>query len=341
MTKSQTRPAAKPSAKLPTAARTFRNPLKEEGADPWLLFYNDNYYLTRTTGEDIRICRAPTIAGLATAPDVVVWRDGTPSRRTQIWASEFHLLSGPDGPRWYLYYTASDGNDDHHRMHVLESAGTDPMGPYFYKAQMQTDAENRFYAIDGTVIKKPDGTLYFMWAGRPGHVLFIARMSNPWTVETERVHIPADGFGCPEVREGPVPLYRNGKIYLVYSMCDTGKPDYRLGMLIADETSDLLQPASWKQHPRPVFERADANGVYGPGHNSFFKSPDGTEDWIAYHGKISSAYTYGGRSTRVQKFTWRADGTPDFGVPLPLDRDIPVPSGEAAPAVKPVPAVKP
>jgi GH43 family beta-xylosidase len=97
-------------------------------------------------------------------------------------------------------------------------------------------------------------------------------------------------------------------------------------MLIADAKSDLLDPHSWKQYPRPVFERDNDNQVFGPGHCGFFKSPDGTEDWIVYHAKTTSAYTYAGRTTRAQKFTWNADGTPDFGVPLPLSAVIKEPS---------------
>ncbi len=97
-------------------------------------------------------------------------------------------------------------------------------------------------------------------------------------------------------------------------------------MLVADENADLLDPRSWRQHPEPVFTRADANGVFGPGHNGFFRSPDGTEDWIVYHGKTSSAYTYRGRTTRAQKFTWNNDGTPNFGAPLPLEAVLDEPS---------------
>src|SRR5207237_6590400 len=130
------------------------------------------------------------------------------------------------------------------------------------------------------------------------------------------------------VLEGQATLERNGKIFLIYSACDTGKPDYKLGMLMADETADLLNPQSWKQYPQPVFERSDTNGVYGPGHNGFFRSPDGTEDWIVFHAKATSAYTYQTRTTRTQKFTWNADGTPNFGVPLPLDALIDEPSNK-------------
>ncbi len=309
---------------------TFRNPLMPQGPDPWLVYHAGYYYLSATTSTEIKLRRAASITQLATAADITVWHDATPSRAHQVWAPEFYLLDGPHGPRWYLYYTASDSNDPMHRLHVLESQTTDPLGPYAYQAQLLTDPEDAFYAIDAGILQTDTGALYLLWAGHPGHVLFISRMADPWTVSGERVQLPADGFGCDEVREGPVALRRHGKIFLVYSACDTGKPDYQLGMLIADEAADLLDVRSWRQHPEPIFTRCDAHGVYGPGHNGFFRSPDGTEDWIIYHAKTTAAYTYAGRTPRAQKFTWHADGTPNFGKPLALDTDIVVPSGDPA-----------
>jgi GH43 family beta-xylosidase len=317
----------------PVAAQaTFRNPINS-GPDPFLAHWQGNYYLTVTGGTGIRIWKSPTLGGLKQAGGKEVWNGGPADRCCNIWAPEFHLLEGPDGPRWYLYYTADDNTDSHHRMHVLESNGADPLGPYHYKARLQTDPKNEFYAIDGTVFRKGDGSLYFVWAGYPDHRLYIMAMENPWTTKGARTLIPADGFGCPEVREGPFMLKRNGKLFLTYSACDTQKPDYMLGMVIADESSDPLKAASWIQHTKPIFTRADAAGVFGPGHHSFFKSPDGKEDWILYHGKTTSAYTYSGRTTRAQKFTWSADGIPDFGKPLSLDAEVTAPSGDGTSGV--------
>ena len=315
----------------PTA--TFRNPLKLDGADPFLTYHDGWYYLSATAGTDISLRRARRIGELKDAPDEVVWRDDAPGRFRDMWAQEFFQLDGPNGRRWYLYYTASDGTDDHHRMFVCESAGDDLRGPYTFKAKLQTDPDDVWYAIDGSVLCLPDGRLYFLWCGKPspaGQGIYLSRMTDPWTLTGPRVSLPAEGFGCDEVREGPVTIQRNGKIFLLYSACDTGKPDYKLGMLAAGDDADLMDPTSWVQHPAPVFARSDERGVYGPGHNNFFQSSDGTEDWIVYHAKTDSGYTYRERSARAQRFTWGMDGTPDFGRPLSLDTEIEVPSGEAS-----------
>lgn len=302
---------------------SFKNPINP-GPDPWMTFFEGNYYLTTTQGDRIRMWKAPLVAELKSARPVTVWQDQDPNRSDGIWAPEFHFISN----RWYLYYTAMAATkvDTTHRMHVLESEDTNPLGPYHYKGRL-FDPQVDLYAIDGSVFQQPgDGRWYFIWAAHPGHRIRIARMANPWTLEGRSVQLEASGFGCEEVREGPVVLRRNGRLFLTYSACDTGKPDYKIGMLIADERADVMNPASWVQFPHPVFERNDAAGVFGPGHHGFFQSPDGTEDWIVYHAKTASNYTYSGRSTRVQEFKWKADGTPDFGKPLPLDAILNEPS---------------
>lgn len=324
--------AADNSLSKPDMKSTFRNPLKQDGADPWMTYYKGWYYLTTTSAVDIKMRRARRIGELKAAPDKVVWKDDTPGRQKDMWATEFFLLDGGNGPRWYGYYTAADGVEPNHRMYVIESASDDPLGPYTFKAQVQTDPENEFYAIDGTILQLPNGNLYFIWCGRPsaaGQGIYISRMANPWTTTGPRVYLETSGFGCEHVREGPITLMRNGKVFLVYSACDASTPDYKLGWLQSDIGSDLMNPASWKQNPKPVFARVDQWGVFGPGHNFFFKSPDGKEDWIVYHAKLGTNRTFGDRVTRAQPFTWNADGTPNFGLPLSPDADIAVPSGEA------------
>jgi hypothetical protein len=130
------------------------------------------------------------------------------------------------------------------------------------------------------------------------------------------------------VNEGPVPLYHNDQTFVIYSASACWTPDYKLGMLIYNG-GDPLSTASWIKYPEPVFQRSDGNGVFAPGHNGFFKSPDGTEDWIVYHANDSvNGACDGGRTTRVQKFAWNDDGMPNFGVPVSESEEITAPSGD-------------
>jgi GH43 family beta-xylosidase len=102
-------------------------------------------------------------------------------------------------------------------------------------------------------------------------------------------------------------------------------------MSVAPASSDLMNPASWTKSPLPVFWQSPEAHAYGTGHNGFFKSPDGTQDWMIYHANPESNGGCGAqRSPRAQPFHWNADGTPNFGRPAPTGRPIAAPSGESA-----------
>ncbi|MEU4834207.1 family 43 glycosylhydrolase, partial [Streptosporangium sp. NPDC023615] len=318
----------------PGTRNTFTNPIKTRGPDPWLTHHGGYYYLATTTwNSTITMRRSRTLGGLATAPDTVVFNlAGRANGCCNMWAPEFHLLDGPNGKRWYMYYVAGQNVSDFNRtqrLHVLESAGTDPMGPYTFKADLGGD-----WQLDASVLRHGN-RLYLMGTYNPGtQSLFITPLSNPWTISGSRVRLTSPTHAWERqtaaVAEGPEPLYHNGKTFVIYSASACWGPDYKLGMLTLTG-ADPLNPAHWTKHPTPVFQRSDANGVYAPGHNGFFTSPDGTENWIVYHANSSAS---GGcdmnRSTRAQRFTWNADGTPNFGTPVRLGATLTSPSGEPA-----------
>ncbi|MEU7821528.1 family 43 glycosylhydrolase [Catellatospora sp. NPDC049133] len=315
---------------------TFTNPIKAQGPDPWLQYYNGYYYLATTTwNRTITMRRATTMRGLATATDQVLFNLTNPNGAGTMWAPEFHLLNGPNGLRWYFYYTAGQEpyNLGTQRIHVLESAGTDPMGPYSFKADLLDPTQNNTWELDPGILQL-NGQLYLLGTFYNGsQPLFIRPMSNPWTASGTRRILTTPTLSWETVggavAEGGEVLQRNGKTFIIYSASHCSTPDYKLGMLTYNGTGDPLLSSSWTKSPNPVFQRSNANGVYGPGHNGFFKSPDGTEDWIVYHANSS---TSGGcdmnRSTRVQKITWNADGTPNLGVPVATGVTLTAPSGE-------------
>ena len=141
------------------SAGTFTNPLDDHGPDPWLQYYDGNYYLAATTWNNtITMRKSATLGGLASAPDTVVFTLTRPNGAGTMWAPEFHLLDGPDGKHWYLYCTAGEEpfRLQSQRIHVLESAGLDPMGPYTFKADMLDAASTvrQFQAETATAAAK-------------------------------------------------------------------------------------------------------------------------------------------------------------------------------------------
>ncbi|CAF3657472.1 unnamed protein product [Rotaria socialis] len=313
---------------------TFYNVIAQDGADPWVYKHTDGwYYSTRTTGGDVRIWRSRTFTSMDAGESRVVWRSSNsgPACR-DIWAPEIHFLKSS----WYIYFAATtcDSKNENHRMFVIENTNADPFTDSFtWKGQI-TDATNK-WAIDGTVLDHPSGQLYFIWSGWEGNVnerqiLYIAQMSNPWTISSPRVEIARPIYNWelnhrPYINEGPQVTIRSGVISLVYSASGSWTNDYCLGLITAHTSSNPMLTSSWQKRANPIFR--SANSVYGPGHQSFTKSPDNQEDWIIYH---SARYSGSGwtRQIRAQQFTWNTDSTPNLGTPVNPNIPIRVPSGD-------------
>jgi GH43 family beta-xylosidase len=337
-----TAPGGPPPQPPPQGACTFSNPIAF-GADPWVVQHDGWYYMIQSRDNGIWVSRSRKLTQVDLAPQRVWTAPDTGWNRTNIWAPELHRIDG----RWYVYYAAGRAGPPfiHQRSGVLESVADDPLGPYVDKGMLYTGdsiatrAGNR-WAIDVTV-RRVGGHLYAVWSGweseaatdrTPQH-LYAARMSNPWTITTNRVRISSPTASWErgtelDLQEGPEFLERDGQLFIVYSTRESWLQHYKLGLLrVQGPTPDPTNAASIAK-TGPVF--SPANQVYGVGHGSFTKSPDGSEDWHVYHAKVDTLPGWN-RVIRMQKFEWNADGTPNFGTPTPSGTPTRVPSGECTP----------
>jgi GH43 family beta-xylosidase len=346
---SATTGATTPAA--PSATCTFVNPVAP-GADPWVVRHEGAYYLVQSRRNGLWVYRSDKLTTIADGRNgVQVWAaPDTGWNQANIWAPELHRIDG----RWYIYYAGgrpgpSDAPFIHQRSGVLQSVGDDPQGAYVDRGMLYTGDDiatgaDPKWAIDLTV-HRLDGQMYALWSGweenttiarTPQH-LYIARMSDPWTISSNRVKIssptatwerrvdPVDGL---DLQEGPEFLTRDSSVFIIYSTRESWLPAYRLGQLrLTSPRADPMNPASYVK-TGPVF--AGTSTVHGVGHNSFAMSPDSTEHWIVYHAKVDTTPGWN-RVIRMQKFGWNADGSPDFGEPVPSGVPIPVPSGQAPP----------
>jgi GH43 family beta-xylosidase len=320
---------------------TFTNPLLPSGADPWCIYKNGYYYYTNTTGNNIKIWKTKNIANLATAENKIVF---TPPAKgpysKEIWAPEIHFLND----KWYIYFAADSGRNVDHRLWVLENSSPDPLqGEWIIKGKLTTPGDK--WSIDGTVYEH-NGNLYLLWSGWEGNTngaqhIYISRMSNPWTTVGAKVRLSSPELEWEthgdldnpndvphvNVNEGPQILRNKNKLYLIYSASGCWTDYYSLGMLSTYSDSNIMSASAWKKYPEPVFRQSPDNGVYAPGHNSFFKSADGKEDWILYHANDKPGQGCGrNRSPRAQKFGWKKNGEPDFGTPVATGVEIELPS---------------
>lgn len=305
----------------PAARETFTNPLLPSGPDPWVTRHGDIYYYMHTLGDRLAIWKTRDIADLANAEQKTVWTPPVEGPNAiSIWAPELHRIGG----KWYIYYSAAaSGHDDdaHRGVFVLENASDDPLtGEWVDRGRVNT----AHTGIDGTTFEY-QGQRYFAYSPYvgPDSVLAVARMTNPWTLAGPESNIARPDLawerqGGRQILEGPEFLLGpTGDLFLTYSASACWSDDYALGLLRAPAGSDPLDPAAWAKSPQPVLAKAPENGAYATGHNGFFTSSDGRENWIIYHANSGpDMKCTPKRSPYIQPFSFGSDGAPMFGKPV-------------------------
>ncbi|KAK7709508.1 hypothetical protein SLS57_008712 [Botryosphaeria dothidea] len=344
-----------------TSGSTFTNPILDDtGADPWVFRHNDYYYLMYTNSVNITLLRSAILTDWNNAESKLLFQppEGT-NYSTNLWAPELHQLDG----NWYVIFTADPNNDSpppevdmycdfncpafFHRMYVLEGLGDDPWeASYTFKAELNTFDQ---FAIDGTYFQHDTGLyhIYSCWIRQydswPAN-LCITKLENPWTVasnisERQVISMPTNPwektpYGRPfnerlSSNEGPQQLTNptTNQTFLIYSAARSDNRNYCLGQLelVGD---DPMNPQDWRKNNEGcVFYQDARNQAYGVGHASFTKSPDGSEDWVVYHGMRNPITGWAARTVRAQKFEWNDDGSPAF--PRPGYGPYPVPAGQS------------
>jgi len=306
----------------------FHNPLVPQRADPQVTLQPDGwYYYTATVPEydRIEIRRARTLDDLGKAEASVVWRKHARGEMgAHIWAPEMHRIDG----KWFIYFTAAPADRIWEiRLYVLENASLDPFkGEWVERGQLKTGWES--FSLDATTFAHR-GRRYLVWTqrapdGSKGTNIYIAQMDSPLSIAGPATLLTRPEYAWEKVKydvnEAPAVLVKNGRVFLTYSASATDA-NYAMGMLRARDDADLLDAASWTKSPQPVFTSSDANRQWGPGHNSFTTTPDGKTDVLVYHARnyrdiVGDPLRDPNRHTRAQVIHWRADGMPDFGVPV-------------------------
>lgn len=337
---SQRRVDAPPPRAAASAVPTFQNPLFG-GGDPWVLYDGGNYYYSESYCGIATICikRSPTLTGLATAPWVGVWNSPASGPNSgDVWSPELHRVNGS----WYIYYAADNAGDNNtHRLFVLQANTTDPLGTY---SMANTGAPNGQlvepsgrWAIDPNVFTAANGLLYLTWSCTPytnatgPQSICLARLSDALHVtgSTVRISTPTQAWEkrTAPIQEGPVGFVRNGRTFITYSgSASWTTNDYAVGLL-TNSDGNLLTASSWSKQG-PIFDHHGT--AYGTGSVVFVQSPDGREMWNVYHGidRLTCSPAYSCRDIRMQKLYWLADGTPLLGYPVNPAVSLAVPSGE-------------
>ncbi len=276
--------------------QTFTNPLGDAGhPDPCIVYCEKEkcYYGISTTGthfwgsDELFIHRSESLADMFSKSESRLAYKSNAEDDTfgYLWAPELHYING----KWYIYTSCENSPEDNKKHIIVLEAKTDSpfdgfklsghinRGVFAIDPSVYQDTENnRLYLCTSTVI---DGvqSLAVQELKSPtepvGEIAVIARPELPWEL------VPPYDKG-PIVEGGYFVKSPNGRLFILYSANGCWSDDYAVGLL-EFKGGKMTDADAWEKYPEPILKKG--NGNFGPGHATFFYSPDKSELWICHH----------------------------------------------------------
>ena len=314
---------------LPEGVTIPRNPvLTGFHADPEILYSEQTgrYYIYSTTdgvpgwgGAHFTVFESSDTRNWTEAGTVLdlkagdaAWADGN------AWAPCIIEKKIKGRYKYFFYY--SGNSKDGKGKQIGVATGDTPTGPFKDSGKpMITDSPVGYgQQIDVDVFTDPvSGKSYLYWgngymAGAELNKDMISIKKNTLTVMTPQGGTLQDYA----YREAPYVFYRNGIYYFMWSVDDTGSPNYH----VAYGTSrSPLGPIEVAEQP-VVLNQKPEQGIYGTAHNSVICLPESDEWLIVYH-RINRNYLNDSPGTHrevcIDRLEFNADGTIRPVVPTP------------------------
>ena len=272
-------------------------------ADPEVLYSNKTkkYYIYSTTdglpgwgGHDFSVFSSENLIDwkdegkmLDVKGDQVKWATGN------AWAPAIEEVRQKDGSyKYYFYFSAH--NPKTNRKEIGVAVSDDPTGPFVDSgAPIITDADRPAeahggQAIDVDVFRDPKtGKPYLYWGN--GFMAGAELNEDMLSVKKETItHLTPKGGTLQTwaFREGAYVFYRKGTYYFLWSVDDTGSPNYHV---CYGTSKSPLGPISIDEQNYRVIEQKPEDKIFGTAHNSILQIPGRDEWYIVYH-RINKDY---------------------------------------------------
>lgn len=232
------------------------------------------WYLTAYSSTDLQSWTPEGVVLDLRSPQVT-WANGN------AWAPaiEEKLIDGKY--KYFLYYSGNAADNSGKQIGV--AIGDSPTGPFkdLGHPLVSQSPTGRGQQIDVDVFTDPaSGKSYLYWGN--GYMAGAELNDDMVSIKDETLTVMTPQGGTLKThayREAPYVFFRHGVYYFLWSVDDTGSPNYH----VAYGTSDSpLGPIQVAKSPIVLIQDADKE-VYGPAHNAVIRKP-GTDEWyIVYH----------------------------------------------------------
>ena len=273
-------------------------------ADPEVLYSNKTkkYYIYSTTdgtpgwgGHDFSVFSSENLVDwkdegkmLDVKGDQVKWATGN------AWAPCIIEKKVGKAYKYFFYFSAH--NPKSNRKEIGVAVSDSPTGPFVDSgAPIITDADRPKearggQAIDVDVFQDPKtGKFYLYWGN--GFMAGAELNDDMLSVKKETItHLTPKGGNLQTwaFREGAYVFYRKGTYYFMWSVDDTGSPNYHVCYGTAKSP---LGPISIDENNYMVIKQKPEDQIYGTAHNSVLQIPGKDEWYIVYH-RINKNFVY-------------------------------------------------
>ena len=308
-------------------------------ADPEVLYSNKTkkYYIYSTTdgtpgwgGHDFSVFSSENLVDwkdegkmLDVKGDQVKWATGN------AWAPCIIEKKVGKAYKYFFYFSAH--NPKSNRKEIGVAVSDSPTGPFVDSgAPIITDADRPKearggQAIDVDVFQDPKtGKFYLYWGN--GFMAGAELNDDMLSVKKETItHLTPKGGNLQSwaFREGAYVFYRKGTYYFMWSVDDTGSPNYHVCYGTAKSP---LGPISIDENNYMVIKQKPEDQIYGTAHNSVLQIPGKDEWYIVYH-RINKNFVHHEpgihREVCIDRMTFDKQGriipvTPTLDGPAPL-----------------------
>ena len=226
---------------------------------------------------DVKGDQVTWATGNAWAPCIIELKNSKIEKMKDASASEY---------KYYFYYSAH--NPQSNRKEIGVAVSDSPTGPFVDSgAPIITDEDRPAeakggQAIDVDVFQDPkSGKCYLYWGN--GFMAGAELNEDMMSVKKETItHMTPKGgtLDTWAFREGAYVFYRKGTYYFMWSVDDTGSPNYHVCYGTAKSP---LGPITIDEDNYLVIKQKPEDGIYGTAHNSVLQIPGKDEWYIVYH----------------------------------------------------------